>query len=416
MDFSVEYEVAVIGGGIAGTAAALQAARSGKKTVLIEKTILLGGLATSGLVYIYLPLCDGNGHQVSFGITEELLCRSCQYGPGEIPPGWRQEKNAEERKRFTARFSPAAFMLSLEEILLENSVDLWLDTLVCDTESHDSRLTAVIVENESGRGKISARCFIDASGSCITARRAGLNCLEEDNYLTIWSLGHYPDANGDFGREVKLFAFTAAGLEEPHKLMLNEEIRQELFPGLSGNEIRRKITCRGLSGRTTTQFVTESHRVLREYYKKQQEKGQDRKECYPLKLPLMPQFRKTYCLDGEYVLGAGENNRRFEDSIGLAADWRKAGPVWEIPFRTMYTKKLGGLLAAGRCSAASGDAWEITRVIPSAGMTGQVAGLAAAMSVDQKREIWELDVAELQERLRTLGFKIHLDEAGVPFQ
>ena len=98
MDFSVEYEVAVIGGGIAGTAAALQAARSGKKTVLIEKTILLGGLATSGLVYIYLPLCDGNGHQVSFGITEELLRRSCQYGPGEIPPGWRQEKNAEERK------------------------------------------------------------------------------------------------------------------------------------------------------------------------------------------------------------------------------------------------------------------------------------------------------------------------------
>ena len=54
MDFSVNYDVAVVGGGIAGAAAALQSARSGKKTVLIEKTILLGGLATSGLVYTHI--------------------------------------------------------------------------------------------------------------------------------------------------------------------------------------------------------------------------------------------------------------------------------------------------------------------------------------------------------------------------
>lgn len=55
MDFTVKYDVVVVGGGIAGAAAALQAARCGKKTALIEKTVLLGGLATSGLVYIYLP-------------------------------------------------------------------------------------------------------------------------------------------------------------------------------------------------------------------------------------------------------------------------------------------------------------------------------------------------------------------------
>ena len=72
MDFKVNCDVAVIGGGIAGVAAAVQAARSGKKTILVEKTILLGGLATSGLVYIYLPLCDGFGHQVTFGLSEEL--------------------------------------------------------------------------------------------------------------------------------------------------------------------------------------------------------------------------------------------------------------------------------------------------------------------------------------------------------
>ena len=67
------YDVAVVGGGIAGASAALASARQGKKTLLIEREYLLGGLGTLGLVAIYLPLCDGNGTQVSYGIAEELL-------------------------------------------------------------------------------------------------------------------------------------------------------------------------------------------------------------------------------------------------------------------------------------------------------------------------------------------------------
>ena len=65
------YDVAVCGGGFAGISAALASARQGKKTVLFERQFMLGGLGTSGIVTIYLPLCDGYGHQVSFGIAEE---------------------------------------------------------------------------------------------------------------------------------------------------------------------------------------------------------------------------------------------------------------------------------------------------------------------------------------------------------
>ena len=70
---SGRYDVIVVGGGIAGIAAALAAARTGAKTLLLEKMYLPGGLATSGLVTVYLPLCDGKGTQVSFGLAEELL-------------------------------------------------------------------------------------------------------------------------------------------------------------------------------------------------------------------------------------------------------------------------------------------------------------------------------------------------------
>ena len=67
------YDVAVCGGGFAGISAALAAAREGKKVILFEKQYMLGGLGTAGLVTIYLPLCDGFGRQVTFGIAEELL-------------------------------------------------------------------------------------------------------------------------------------------------------------------------------------------------------------------------------------------------------------------------------------------------------------------------------------------------------
>ena len=87
------YDIAVIGGGVAGVAAAVQAARCGMKTVLVERTALVGGLATGGLINVFLPLCDGNGHQVTFGIAEEMLRKSIVYGPGEIPPNWKKERN-----------------------------------------------------------------------------------------------------------------------------------------------------------------------------------------------------------------------------------------------------------------------------------------------------------------------------------
>ena len=103
--------VLVAGGGYAGVSAALAAARGGADVLLLEREFILGGLGTAGLITIYLPICDGMGHQVSFGIAEELLRLVVQNGlEGELPQTWFREASAEERRngpRFMVCYKPA---------------------------------------------------------------------------------------------------------------------------------------------------------------------------------------------------------------------------------------------------------------------------------------------------------------------
>lgn len=399
IQFEKTCDVAVAGGGIAGIAAALQSARSGMKTILIEKTILPGGLATTGLVYIFLPLCDGNGRQVTFGITEELIRASIQYGPGAIPEKWHEGVNAPEQERFRCVFSPAAFMLALDELLENAGVDIWFDTLLCDTEMSGDKITAAIVENKSGRGRIRARCFIDASGDCSLARSAGIPCHDEYNFLSIWAL--------QYNNRMK-----NSGLGENLQMAV-DGVPWDVEKAPAGTVFR------GISGKTVSDFVLKSRKMLRDSYKRSYAAdpvSNTPETLFALKVPAMPQFRKIFGIDAAYVLDSGENNRFFEDSIGLVADWRKAGPVWEIPYRTLIPeKKIGAFLAAGRCTGAKNDAWEVTRVIPPAAMTGQAAGLAAALSIRDGVEPYALDVKKLQAGLRAGGsFPLHLEEIGLP--
>jgi hypothetical protein len=94
----------------------------------------------------------------------------------------------------------------------------------------------------------------------------------------------------------------------------------------------------------------------------------------------------------------------------MVADWRRPGPVWEIPFGSLVPREVKGLLAAGRCISSEGDAWEITRVIPSAALTGQAAGVAATLACERDTTPDALDVTEIQARLRERGVRLHIED------
>ena len=100
--------------------------------------------------------------------------------------------------------------------------------------------------------------------------------------------------------------------------------------------------------------------------------------------------------------------RRFEDSVGLVSDWRKRGPIFEVPFSALHGK-CKNLITAGRCASAKGDMWDIMRVIPPCAVTGEAAGTAAAMTGDFST----LDVGRLQKRLRENGVKLHIEDLSM---
>jgi len=159
----------------------------------------------------------------------------------------------------------------------------------------------------------------------------------------------------------------------------------------------------GLDDVEISEFMQLSHDKILE---KVMEKRKDDPTYVPAMMPSIPQLRMTRGLVGEYVFTLDDDRKYFEDSVGLYPNWHKRGPVYELPFRTLYSTKVKNLIAAGRCVYMEDAMWEIARVIPCCSVMGEAAGLAAAMSSD----FTTLDVRELQAALTARGVKLHEGE------
>ena len=392
MDFTVKYDVAVVGAGVAGIAAALAAARRGHKVALIEKQTLIGGLATSGLIYIYLPLCDGKGTQVIKGISEEMLYKSMEFSQFDLHKDWGGAGISEVGQRYNrlrVDFSPAGFILSLDEMLAEAGVDLWLDTRVCAVQKSGNKVTALEVENTSGRILVQAGAFVDASGEAIIVRRADGAVECDYNHLSLWLIENSPEAdksNYYFGKTLRVKPFMFA--------------KNDIAPG------------DGMDGRKVTEFTRVCYKHLREFYRESYQTS-SRYEHYPIHLPAMPQFRKIAAAKCQFMLDTDGYGVHHEDSVGLTGDWRASGPVWETPLRSLVPETLDGVFAAGRCMGAINDAWEVYRVIPTAAMTGEAAGLAAALTVEKQCDSRALDYKLVQDALRKKAVPLHLSDVNL---
>ena len=384
-----EYDVAVCGGGVAGIAAAIAAARCGKKTLLIEGQFILGGLATAGLITIYLPICDGMGNQVSFSIAEELLRLSIKYGAeADYPKNWLDNigSRTEKDPRFLVRFNPQLFSIAAEQLLLREGVDIMFGTHVAAVHKKGNKIDAIIAENKSGRVGYSVKSVVDATGDCDIAKFADAPTDEfrQGNVLAAWYYSY-------FDGKYNLNYVGAADIPDEEKKEKNEVeyLDRRRFLGLDGKEL--------------SDMTILSHKTLLDHFLN---KRQSDKSSWPVTMPTLPQIRMTRKIVGEYVLSNKDENKYFEDSVGVVSNWKKRGPVYEVPFKSLYSKKVKNFITAGRCTSVNEAMWDIMRVIPCCAVTGQAAGTAAALSDNFEK----LDVKKLQKVLCNSGVVLHIKD------
>jgi hypothetical protein len=107
-------------------------------------------------------------------------------------------------------------------------------------------------------------------------------------------------------------------------------------------------------------------------------------DLVPTTIGTTPQVRMTRRLSGKYTQDINEVGVSYPDTVGIYPNWRKHGPVYELPLSTLYGDEVENLLTAGRCISVTDAMWDITRVIPVCAVTGEAAGAAAAISGNMK--------------------------------
>lgn len=379
------FDVLVAGGGIAGIAAALAAARAGKRVLLLERQYMLGGLATAGIVTIYLPLCDGYGRQVSFGIAEELLRLSVSVpadGCGVREAWLSDRKKTEKDARFEADFNPQVFAILAEQVLQKAGVHILYGAHAAAVATDAGRITAVIVEEKGGRRAFAVGSVIDATGDADIAHFAGAptETFKQGNLLAAW----YYRAGAD--GYVRRMLGCCDVPEEQKNGQKVQTLSKRRFLGLTAEEL-------------TDMTVLSHATVLSDMLRAQEADA----TAQIATLPTTPQVRMTRHIVGETVLGDDRPHTFVADSIGMVSDWRRRGPVFEVPFSSLYSKTVKNLITAGRCTSVTEPMWDIMRVIPCCAVTGEAAGVAAAMTDD----FATLDVETLQAALRKNGVRLH---------
>lgn len=387
-------DVVVVGGGVAGVSAAIAAARSGKKVTLVEKSCILGGLATLGHVCVYLPLDDGVGNKVFGGLAEELLHVCIKRSYNTLAPEWKKGIMRVENPsaRYRTHFNIPAAVFSLDEIMEQEKVTVLYDAVFSEPIMEDGYCKGVTLETKQGRVALLAGMVVDASGDADVFYRAGAACEEKKSIVSHWCYELCPDvmqAGLDSGKIINTLRMRWLGLR-PDVDNSNSELTH--FYG---------TTIEGVNG-----YLGVSRKLARDYL--DQNDGPD---YAMISMPYMAQFRMTRRILGIKELDMSSADQHQEDSVGCVCSALACpAPVYELPYGALLDPNLKNIAAAGRIIAAGGTGWEMMRLIPACVFTGQVAGTAAALALEQGVSLQDIDISVLQERLAQTGVLIHMPE------
>jgi FAD dependent oxidoreductase len=437
-----EYEVVILGGGPAGIAAAVAAARAGRRTLLIERYGFLGGMGTAAGVTNFCGLhanVRGQMHRLVQGVATELLSRIDRLGGLNAP-------HLVLGKIFAQAYDTAAYKIAADDLLGHHKVDILFHALGAGVVMQDDkRISALMVETKAGRQAVLANIFIDCSGDGDLAAWAGApyEVGDDQGHLLYPSMmfrlnGVDPQKAGEAWRTIPALMekAEAAGTHKfPRKAAIVRPQRHDVEWRVNFTQVARRdgAAVNGLEPDEMTRGEIDGRRQAIEAFEFLRTVPGFEKS-YIVDLPPQLGIRETrrvvggYMLSGEDVLGCAS----FEDSIGVNGwpiEAHVSGDVIfkfppipesrgynELPYRMLVPDGVDNLLVAGRCASMTHEGQSAARVSGACFAMGEAAGTAAALALSGNTTPRDIAVEKLQQGLKAQGAFIGRDQpvpAGV---
>ena len=415
-----DCDVLVVGGGPAGVVAAVAAARGGARTVLLERNPFLGGRATASMVLVLDDYTDGQQITVR-GLASEYVQRMLALGGAVEAPesvwghstshpdyewwsSWGFQYLIHPHPRpltYAVSFDPETFKRVSEQMLKDAGVRFSLFTDILDVVRSGTAVREVIARRRQGLARFQARYVIDASGDGDVFAAAGAAFHHGKYMLTL--VHRYGG--------VDLDAWYAYGRENPEQARaLDRQVRQiyggswerwwlrTTLPGVIWVNAPHLSGYDAIDSEALTAASIEARERIWQAYAFLRQNLPGFQNCYLIDTCAELGMRQSRLLQGQYVLTRDDITARthFDDSIGMGRDYH-------MPYRCLVPRELSNLLVAGRHFSCEPEAQKTAREIPPCMVMGQAAGSAAALALRQGSAVQDVDVAELQARLRRDG-------------
>ncbi len=417
-----EVDVFIAGGGPAGITAAVAAARHGMSVFLVEMFGSFGGSAAHALVPAFMQFTDGInflaggiGKEIRDAVKSECPLDARQYCPDNIPV--------------------EVLKLCCDNLAVKAGVDFRFFTSVIDVEHNNGVITHAICTGKGETYAVKATIFIDCTGDGDLCAQAGASFYK-----------------GDENADGEMMAATLCGLwagidwsnvKRPDSRRLDDAFADQVFSnedrhlpgmwpinkGVGGSNAGHVYDVDGTRADSLTRAMVSGRKQLQEYrrYYRNYLSGFENAELVISGTQIG--VRETRRIVGDYQLNLNDFLSRavFEDEIGryaypidihagkntqasydayekTFADLRyKPGDSYGIPYRSLLVQGFDNLLTAGRCISTDRSMQASVRVMPGCFITGQAAGTAAAVAVNDGKDVRSFPVSKLQEALLKLG-------------
>ena len=399
-----KYNLVVVGGGIAGVAAAVRAAREGLSVLLVEKFGSLGGAMSNSLVYPFMKFAmNGGSVLLSDGLFTEMR----------------------ERKAAFNDTSWESYKFVFDDMVMEAGVDVLFHASVFEVFCEKRTIKSASIATKAGVMKVEADFFVDCSGDGELIAMAGCEYQlgrESDGYCQPMTTCFRVS-----GVDVELFDQDRDMLQQKYKeyqaenKITNPRENILVFKGL-GEGILHFNTTRVIKHNPVDPVEVSKAEILarKQVYEmfcflKENSKAFENSSIISIANHIG--VRESRKLRGEHILTAEElkNCVQFEDVIAYgnyASDIHnpigtgtvlyrfKPEEYYQIPYRSLLPKEYDNMLAAGRCLSATHEAHSAVRIMPICACMGEAAGLACAVAYHTGANTHTVDIKIVQEKLR----------------